>query len=201
MPSDLAYTFRVDLSEVVTQEVVLDMLRESGVGRCIMYYEEGDKTSKPHLQGWIEFADERERYQFTKSKVKNFRAKYNYVGNCMSCAAVKKDSYFAYTSKDKKCVYSVGVTDVERKANEDRSYKKGSKKESALDVVYYEMAGQFERTGHLSKTDVCEAIIRTYREASKPMYAATIKAQTLMIWAKVRGSVADRLLANEFFSN
>lgn len=177
------------------------MLRQQlEVKKCILYHEIADKTSKPHLQGWALFEDERSAVNFQKNRLRLWKKSEKLADASTSCATVRKTSYFAYCAKDKKCVYSVGVTDEERIANEEKSYKK-EKKESVLDVVELDMASKYAKTGHLFKHEVCEAVIQTYLDSRKPIYQATVKAQTLMIWARVRGSGAAARLARDFFSD
>lgn len=197
-----ARTLRFDLT-LVSQDAVLDMLRQqSEMRKCILYHEIADKTGKPHLQGWALFEDERTAVNFQKNRLRLWKNEKKLSPSSTSCATVRKSSYFSYCAKDGKCVYSVGVTDEERIANEEKSYKKGKQdKESWLDLIAYDMSSVYDKTQKLSKAEVCEAIIRHYAENKKPMYQATIKAQTLMIWSRVRGESSYRRLASEFFSD
>lgn len=198
-----ARTLRFDL-EHVSQEAVLDMLREQQeIRKVILYHEIADKTGKPHLQGWALFEDERSAVNFQKNRLRLWKQQNKLDAASTSCATVRKTSYFSYCAKDKQCVYSVGVTDEERIANEEKSYKKGKEKESWLDVIALDMEIKYNKRSppRLSKQEVCEEIIRYYAEQKKPMYQATIKAQTLLVWTRVRGESSYRLLANEFFSD
>lgn len=196
-----ARTLRFDLTEV-SQDAVLDMLREQPeMTKCILYHEIADKTGKPHLQGWALFEDARSAVNFQKNRLRHWKVEKKLASAATSCATVRKTSYFSYCAKDGKCVYSVGVTDEERIANEEKSYKKGKDKESWLDVIALDMATEYAKKGRLSKAKVCEEIIKYYADNKKPMYQATIKAQTLMVWSRTVGESSHRRLAEEFFSD
>ena len=92
--------------------------------KIILYLETGAVTGKAHLQGWIKFRDMEVMRTFVNNVVGYFRKKHELKPSDASCAVIKKDTYFAYTAKDKNCVYSVGVSEDERVANEEASYQK-----------------------------------------------------------------------------
>lgn len=185
-----ARTLRIDLT-AVNQEKVLEWLQGQTFVKAIVYHEIATKTGKPHLQGWVLFGSKREADNFSKNRLRAFKKAHGLENSQTSCATIKKDSYFAYTAKDKNCVWSVGVSDDERIAKEDESYKPNL---SVVDMVVQ----QFQESGEEpERRKVAAAILTIYRDRKKPMYMHTVRAQTMLVQGLLGGDDRLWLLAEQ----
>lgn len=192
-------TFRFDLKELA-EDVVLSWIKEhqeAFMEKVLLYKEVSDVEKKDHIQGWIKFKSKQGASNFQKNILRLFKKSHELGITAASCATIKKASYFAYTAKDKQCVYSHNVTEEERKYQEDKSYKK-EKKETIIDMVYQEvfMAAPHQQT----KVAIAEKVIELYIDTKKPINLTYVKAQALVIWGMIHGKeVAARRLAREIF--
>lgn len=185
-----ARTLRFDLT-VVSQEKVIELLEAQNFSKAIVYHEIATQTGKPHLQGWCLFGSKAEADNFSKNRLRAFKKSHQLENSHTSCATIKKDSYFVYTAKDKNCVWSVGVTDEERIANEEKSHPKG---QSLVDIVVQ----QFKDSGEEAyRKTVAKAILTIYRDQKKPMYMHTIRAQTMLALALIGGEQELDALADQ----
>lgn len=186
-----ARTLRFDLNKV-TKDQVLEFVKEKGdkMTKVILYEEVATVTSKLHLQGWALFGSKSEADNFSKNRLREFKKLYGLQNSETSCATVKKDSYFAYTAKDGKCVYSVGVTDEERIANEEKSFKKESRDTIPARV----MAILKDKTP--TRIDVAKEVLKIYRDEDRLLYGHTISATVNLIVLKIGGeTVLDDMAA------
>lgn len=203
----LARTLRFDLDKVSQEQVVQFLSEHSArMTKVILYKEFGDKTGKPHLQGWALFVNEASAETFRTNVLRRWKKQNSLTGSEASCAVVKKDSYFVYTSKDKNCVYSVGVTDEERVANEALSYPKSKQPHMSMVDKLVAMYENMQRCP--TKKECAIEICKQYLLEKKVMYPSTVKAQALTLWARTRGgtleSAAERaardICGMDFFS-
>jgi hypothetical protein len=176
-----ARTIRFDLT-VLSRDQVLEFLRQQGdiVEKMIVYEEEADKTGKLHLQGWILFGSKKQGVNFADNRLRKFKQENGVTPASASCASIKKDSYFAYTAKDGKCVYSVGVSDEERIANEEKSFKKQSR-----DTIPGRVIAMFQGQTPIVRSQIARAVIQIYGEEDRLMYPATMTATVNLIMFKL----------------
>lgn len=187
----LARTLRFDLT-AVSQEQVLEFMEAQSalVSKVILYKEEAVKTGKPHLQGWVLFQSDQSATNFCKNRLRLWKQKMGVAKEATSCAVVKKASYFVYTSKDKNCVYSVGVSDEERIAHEEQSYpKQVTQPQGGIVDKLVRMFENMQRCP--SKKECLIEVCKTYLLEKKVGYPSTMKAQALTLWARTRGGTLD----------
>lgn len=191
-----ANTIRIDLNEVTFDEAMSFVRQsESLYKKAIVYEEVADKTGKLHLQGWILFVSEKDAVNFKKNILRRWKKEHSLTASGASCAIVRKDSYYAYTAKDKKCVYSVGVSEEERIASEEKSYPK--RERSVVDRVV--AAFDKQRNMSPSKTECAEAVLEIYWMEKKDVFVPTVKAKAINVWLQMHGRRAVKALASEIF--
>jgi len=175
-----ARTIRFDLT-VLSRDQVLEFLREQGdiVEKLIVYEEKADITGKLHLQGWIKFVSKKAGVNFAENRLRKFKLENKVAPASASCAVIKKDSYFAYTAKDGKCVYSVGVSDEERIENEEKSFKKQSRDTIPSRVIALFVGKEPTRQ------EVAFEVIKIYAAEQRLMYAATMTATVNLIMVQL----------------
>lgn len=191
-------TIRIDLNKI-SQEDCIELLKYKGIEKCIVYYERSQRTKKPHLQGWIKFVGDKEVKNFVHNVLRVWKRQKSLTREEVSCAIVKKETYYSYCAKDKKCVYSVGVTEEERIENEEKSYKKQETYQEMKERVIMEMRRRQEEGVLVLKQDIAERIIEWHVKREKPIYVSTVKGQTLLIWCMIKEEYGR--MAREFFSD
>ncbi|AYP28812.1 MAG: replication protein [Cressdnaviricota sp.] len=175
-----ARTIRFDLT-VLSRDRVLEFLQQQDdiVEKIIVYEEIADKTGKLHIQGWMKFGSKKQGVNFADNRLRKFKLDNGVAPASASCAAIKKDTYFAYTAKDGKCVYSFGVSEDERIAHEEKSFKKQSR-----DTIPGRVIAMFE--GQVpTRSQVARALTQIYGDEDRLMYAATMSATVNLIMFKL----------------
>lgn len=194
MAMERTRTLRVDLIHV-TQDQVIEFVKSQKWSRAILYHEIADVTGKPHLQGWVQFDTKAIETNFWKHRFPKWCKDMGMPSDDHSCVTVKKDTYFVYTTKDKRCVWSVGVSDEERIANEEKSYKKLPKVTDFPKLVMEKMKTY---TTEYTRAHVAYELISLYKLVQKPMYRATMIATVDMLMVNLVGDEAQWQLANSF---
>lgn len=178
-------TFRCDLSEQVTRDVISAFFTENEelFDHALIYHEFGDKTGKAHAQGYIKFKDrECMAVKWTKNKFAGFKHKYKLKGSVTSCVPIKKESYLIYTAKDKDVIVNIRVPDEVRLAREEQSFKKKDRALSPFEVVQSAI-DQYspEQKAHCSLDTVARNLLAAYAESRRKVYAATFKAEVVSL--------------------
>lgn len=192
-------TIRVDLTESVTQEVVVEWLKSHGVARALVCRELGDETGKPHLQGWLQLPEGVSDASW-KQKVARWKKSLGLGKTQASSAVLRKEEYFSYVLKDGVLVWSTGVSEDEIREWSQKAFKK-SEKYKPLKICVYDVFVNQGRTGPKtpSRREICTAVVQHALDTQSGIYRNTVVAQTESIWLRLRGPVGVRAFVEELF--
>jgi hypothetical protein len=116
------YTFRLDVYEGLTTDLVESFLQKEQFPKYLIYKEVSSITEKLHYQGFVEVLDNSEK------AIKNLRSRltsfFKTSKDAYSFAKVKFETYTVYITKDGQRELCYGISDNEVKDLESRSYKK-----------------------------------------------------------------------------
>jgi len=190
---DMHRAFRVDLSELVTQSVVIEFLRQQQIEKAAVYYEVAQQTKKPHLQGWLAFSGEAELQAFSR-KWTVFKRSHKLDKSKSSVAKFRKgDTAMVYAAKDGNIVWQHGVTDDELKAIAERSYQKGeTKKETFMNAIVKRVQDKGCKTDTQVYIELCEY----YYENGKELSPWRLTAQCNTVCRKLWGEKFSQYMAH-----
>lgn len=182
---DMHRAFRVDLSETVSQSLVVDFLKQQQIIKAAIYHEVAQQTKKPHLQGWIVFSGEAELKAFS-NKWTVFKRNYKLDKSKSSVAKFRKgDTAMVYAAKDGQLVWQHGVTDEELKAIAERSYQKGeTKKQTFLNAIVQRMKEKKVRSKSAVYYELCEYYYENGKELSPWRLMSQCNTVCRMLWGE-----------------
>lgn len=196
---DRVRTIRVDLTETVTEEVVLSWLQQRGFARALVSREVGTKTGKPHLQGWVQLPETMTDSAWAMLLCR-WKKSVGLDKTQASTAQVKKEEYFWYVLKEGNVAWATGVTDEEIRQWSEKAYEKPSERVKRESIVA-KVTASFERQRNFAprRADIAREVLREYLYRDVPLNRHVVEHQVEAIWLKLRGERGVELLAIEWF--
>lgn len=194
--------FRVDLSETVSQEIVIDFLKQQQIIKAAIYHEIAQQTKKPHLQGWMAFSGEADVKAFSK-KWTVFKRNHKLDKSKSSVAKFRKgDTAMVYAAKDGNIVWQHGVTDEELEELSKRSYQKGeTKKQTFLNAIVQRMKEKNAKSKSAVYYELCEYYYENGKELSPWRLMPQCNTVCRMLWGeKFSRHMADTEVRINFYA-